>query len=444
LKIFELFGSVLIENDKANKSLDETDIKSKKVADSLDNAIKTAAKWGAIAIGAFTAVAGVASVMIKEYAEAEQAHTRLESIARTVAKATDAEIDSLKNLAKEMQNVTTYAEDVVVAGQSQLLSFGLTTEQTKQLTGSLTDLLASTKGVSASQEDAINAANMLGKAFSGQSGALTRAGILLDDTQKKILETGSASQRSAVLVDILNQNYGGLAKDLKGTVLGTLESLKNSFNDIKQTIGAELAPIVADLAKKFADKMPEIEKSITGFVKIATPVLEVLGATILFVAEHLETLTAVAAFALYTFLSYKAIAGIFFIFDNLAKITAFLTTAKAALAATNLALSGSFVALGGSLLTVLPYILMVVAALGALYGIVQLVKGGSKLDMGATLTTDLSKFTQGSMSPMQSSPTTTNRNSTNNYNVNVSAKDVKEFSDMAEFFNSVPRLSRGY
>jgi hypothetical protein len=442
LKIFELFGSVLIENNGANKSLDETESKAKKLTEGLSKAIEVSAKVGAAVVGGFT-IAGAAIMGMAD--KTSESMDRIDKMSQRLGmtKQSFQEWDyilsqngvSMDSMNTAMKSMTTAMASLSVEGkkgEETLGKLGISVEDLKNMSQEqiFEKAVVALQNMNEGYEKARLAQQLFGKQGQEMLPMLNQSKGSIDELKNKARELGLVMSDSAV-------NSGVKYKD-------TMDSLKRSIEAVKTTIGVEFIPTAQKMADSFINNMPKIRESVTGFVKIATPVLEVLGATILFVAEHLETLTAVAAFALYTFLSYKAIAGIFFIFDNLAKITAFLTATKAALAATNLALSGSFVALGGSLLTVLPYILMVVAALGALYGIVQLVKGGSKLDMGGTLTTDLSKFTQGSTSPMQSSPTTTNRNSTNNYNVNVSAKDVKEFSDMAEFFNSVPRLSRGY
>jgi hypothetical protein len=46
MEIFRLFGSIFIENEKANKSLKDTDQQAEKVGKTLQSTIKTASKWG--------------------------------------------------------------------------------------------------------------------------------------------------------------------------------------------------------------------------------------------------------------------------------------------------------------------------------------------------------------------------------------------------------------
>lgn len=243
---------------------DADDKKLKKGFLGIENGIKKiskAAAIGAAAVGA--ALVGIATKSIKLAAEQEKAEARLESIAKKVTKATDQQVASLKRLAAETQKVSTFGDEVLITGQSQLLSFGLQADQVEQLTGSLADLLAANNGISASSDDAIGAANLLGKAFSGQAGALSRVGILLDDASAEVLKNGSAAEKTAELVKIMDANYGGLAETLSQTTEGQLQQAKNAIGDVGEVIGFIFLPFVNDALKVVQDNLPKIQKFFT-------------------------------------------------------------------------------------------------------------------------------------------------------------------------------------
>ena len=276
-------GSVFVDKEKANKSIRKTDSLGEKLGGTFKKSIATVGKWGKVAAKAGLAVgAGFAAIGViaaKNLEAQERAETRLESIAKTVSGATDAQIKSLKALASATQEYTTFGDDVIMSGQSQLLSYGATTEQTGELTESMANLLAATKGVDATQDDAIGAANMLGKAFSGQVGALSEAGILLDENQALILQTGDATERTAVLTEILNQNYGGLAEGLAKTSEGMRKQMMNTLGDISERLAGKFMPIVVNATQYIMDHMPQIEifvdKAFTVFGNVVTWVVEV-------------------------------------------------------------------------------------------------------------------------------------------------------------------------
>jgi hypothetical protein len=69
MKIFELFGSIFVESDQANQSMDKTDSKAKKIAGSLGKGIKTAAKWSAAIVGGATVVGGAMLKAGEKFAE---------------------------------------------------------------------------------------------------------------------------------------------------------------------------------------------------------------------------------------------------------------------------------------------------------------------------------------------------------------------------------------
>lgn len=255
----DLKSSVILDLDQYEKSLNklEKDTKNStdKAAESTEknsdrmksSFLKIGIAVGA-AIGIFQALKKVVEVTTKAFQGQEFAETRLESIAKKVTNATDDQIKSLKELASAQQLVTTYGDEVLIVGQSQLLSFGIQTKSVEKLTRSLTDLLAANKGINATQEDAIQAANTFGKALNGQVGDLSRIGILLNDEQAQLLKTGDEMTRVNALIDIMNQNYGGLAESLAQTREGQVKQFQNAWGDLLETLGAKTSPIISNIA----------------------------------------------------------------------------------------------------------------------------------------------------------------------------------------------------
>lgn len=250
-------GTLLMKIDADSKNFENGISKSSKAFSGLVKGLAVGAAAGVAALAAI----GTKSVKLAQ--EQEKADARLEAIAKKVTKATDVQVQSLKDLAAAQQQVSTFGDEVLIAGQSQLLSFGLQADQAGDLTESLANLLAANKGMTATQEDAIGAANMLGKAYSGQVGALSKAGILLNDTQAEILKNGTAAERTAALIEIMNSNYGGLAETLAETSEGQMIQVKNALGDIGETIGNILIPWISKAVGFVADHLPEIEMFFT-------------------------------------------------------------------------------------------------------------------------------------------------------------------------------------
>lgn len=277
MEIFKLVGNIFVDNEKANKNLDKTDSRAEKVGKTFQKTAKNVGKFAKIASGVgVVGLIGLTKGSVDLAQAQERAEARLESMGKTVAGANDEQLKALKTMAALTQQTTTFGDEVLIAGQSQLLSFGVSTDQTEMLTGSMADLLAATKGVNATQEDAVNAANLMGKAFNGQAGALSKAGILLNDAQAEILKTGTASEKTAALVEIMDANMGGLANTLAGTTEGQIVQIKNTMGDLGETIGFKVLPIFNKFLNWVQENMPVIETVATNtfnFISKATEAL---------------------------------------------------------------------------------------------------------------------------------------------------------------------------
>ena len=162
---------------------------------------------GVLSVGALKAFASQSEELAKAQIDAE---TKLEAVlgnVKSIAAEGNEAIASAKSqlmsVASDIQAVGVIGDEVTLAGMQQLATFQLSADQIATLSTGMTDLLAQQKGLNASQEDAVSIANLIGKAMNGNAGALTRVGIIMTDNQKAMLQTGDATQRAAVLAEIL-------------------------------------------------------------------------------------------------------------------------------------------------------------------------------------------------------------------------------------------------
>jgi len=242
------------------------------------------------AVGA--AVVGAIGVSIKAYQAQEKAEARLEKIAKQVTGATDEQIDSFKKLASELQKVGVVGDEVLISGQSQLASFTKNADVVSLLSKDLADLAVAQYGTNVSQEQAIQTANLMGKALTGQLGALTRTGILVSDEYKKAFEEANTEhERAIVLSKIVADNYGGLNEAMRQTSEGAMQALKNDFGDMQEMIGGVFIPILIQLVNtikpvfenmmKWAEANPELFKKIVLVIGIIGALMLVLGPVLL-------------------------------------------------------------------------------------------------------------------------------------------------------------------
>lgn len=211
---------------------------------------------------------------LQEYQGQIRANERLAQLMGNVRGTTLAQIEAVKSYASELQKVTTIGDDVSISGASQLATFRLQAKSIQALMPAMTDLMAGTYGVKVNQDNAIQSANLLGKVFTGQVGALRRVGISFTKAQEQVMKMGTEEQKVATLVKVLDQNYGGLAKRLARTPEGKIVQLANAWGDVREELGGRLQPIQMAVIDYLSSHLPQIQALIfrlfRGITSLAT------------------------------------------------------------------------------------------------------------------------------------------------------------------------------
>lgn len=250
-----------------------------------------------------------------------KAESRLEQLMMNVKGTTMEAVSSIKAYSSELQGLTTVGDEVSMVGASQLASFQMQSGNIKKLMPAMNDLAVATYGVNVSQDQMQQTANLVGKVMAGQVGALTRVGVTFNSTQEKILKTGSESQKAAALVEVLGQNFGGLAEKMAHTPEGRIVQMKNAWGDVQEVIGMRLYPMLTDLFGWLAGKIPEAQQWLTGAVDVVTPYVqkaidamktgcEIAGTAIKFVADHWGAIGPIVAGVAGAFAAFKVASGI--------------------------------------------------------------------------------------------------------------------------------------
>ncbi|MHB0998215.1 MAG: hypothetical protein ACYC27_03135 [Armatimonadota bacterium] len=228
--------------------------------------MKTVIGTAAAFIGIQQMVSGYSAVST-EAMDAIKVQTRLSTLMMNVKGTTSGQVAAIGEYASKLQNLTTIEDDTTKAGASQLATYQLQFSNIKSLLPALQDLAVGTYGVNVNQEQMIQSGNLLGKVFTGQVGALRRVGVTFSKTQEKILKTGNQSQKTAMLIKVISQNYGGLARKMAKTPEGRIIQLRNAWAGVKQEIGMKLMPIQEKLVKYLTDHLPEIQAFINRVIK---------------------------------------------------------------------------------------------------------------------------------------------------------------------------------
>lgn len=198
--------------------------------------------------------------------ELERANERLGTLMMNVQGTTQAQVDEIIAYGDALELVTTIEGDATVAGASQLATFQLQSSSIKDLLPSIQNLAVGTYGVNVSQEQMIQTANLVGKVMQGQVGALSRVGVSFTEAQGQILKTGTESERTATLIEVLNQNFGGLAENMANTPEGKVIQLKNAWGSVKDIVGYAVLPAVTSVVTFMASKIPQAQQFMTNAV----------------------------------------------------------------------------------------------------------------------------------------------------------------------------------
>ncbi len=320
VEIFKIFGSIFVNNDEANKSISETEKKSKGVASTLGNGIKTAAKWGTAMVGG--AVAGVGALSsvaesTREYrtemgkldtafttnkfsaADAKQTYSDLYAVVGDSGQATEAanHLSLLCNSTKDLQSWTEICTGVYGQFGDSLPIEGLTeaaneTAKVGQVTGLLADAL-NWMGVS---EDAFN--EKLAKCSSEQerqqliTSTLTSlysdASAQYKKTNGDVMESNRAHQQlsdtmaqiGAVAEPVLNSLIG-LGGKLLEQLSPLIESVANNLAPVLINICEEVAPIIVSMLEQIMPLIEELLPYIAQLMEQLAPIIVQLVETLL-------------------------------------------------------------------------------------------------------------------------------------------------------------------
>jgi hypothetical protein len=196
-------------------------------------------KFGKVAAAAFAAAAAAAAAYavklavdgVKAAIEDEAAQLRLANALKNVTGATQAQISAVEEQILKTSLATGVADDQLRPALQRLATATGSVTQSQDLLNLALDISAATgKSVE-------SVSNALGKAYEGNTGALTRLGVGLSTAEIKTLGLeGTVKQ--------LADTFGGAATVQANTFEGQIQRLRVGFDEAKESIGARLLPIL--------------------------------------------------------------------------------------------------------------------------------------------------------------------------------------------------------
>jgi len=186
---------------------------------------------------------------LKAFADAEKAASRLDHAVKNQGITSKGYTEALLAQATALQAVSIHSDEAIVETQTLLTTFGLAGEELNKTTKATIDL-ASGLGI-----DLRSATLLMGKAFAGETSALSRYGLKIDETAK------GADKFAAVMTQV-NQRFGGAAQAEATTYAGRVAVLTNRFDDLKEKIGKELVPVAEAWTRWLSQGLTWVEKQV--------------------------------------------------------------------------------------------------------------------------------------------------------------------------------------
>lgn len=180
--------------------------------------------------GALVGIGAGLAKSIQLYGVQEKAIVTLTQALKNQGVTSNEAVQDQIDFAAAMQQVTAYGDEEVIQLQALLAQYGATGEELKNAT-KLTMDLAAAKGIELKA-----AADLVGKAFVGETGTLSRYGIIIEQGIPR-------TEKFAAVTKKMNAMFGGQAQAQRKTTLGQFKSLQNRIGDLQEAIGKELLPV---------------------------------------------------------------------------------------------------------------------------------------------------------------------------------------------------------
>ena len=209
---------------------------------------KTGRAWGAaLGLAASAIVVGGITAIIKATIESNRVQAQLEARVRSLGSSAAASAKQIDTLATALQGASTFDDEKIKSAATALLTFtNIKPDNFARTLRDITDLAAATG------DDLVASAERVGKALNNPltaSRSLREIGIELTagqkDLIKSLLATGDAAGAQAVVLRELEKRYSGAAEAARNTLGGSLQGLKNDFENLLEGNGSGVNGTIA-------------------------------------------------------------------------------------------------------------------------------------------------------------------------------------------------------
>lgn len=299
----KLIVEIIGDSSNFEKSLS----KAGKATTGMGSSLKKMA--GFAVLGAGAAGLGGLIVAAKKSIDTANEHAKVYAQTNAVLKSTgdisNTTQGSIQSLANAIEKKSGVDDVAIQSGENMLLTFtrirneaGKGNDIFNQSTKTLVDM--STALGTDMSKSAIQLGKALNDPIKGVS-ALARVGVTFDDSQKKMIksmvDSGNTMGAQKLILKELNKEFGGSADALGRTLPGQVNILKARLDDLGQSIGTKLVPILLNFVNWINDNWGTIS-SIAAAVETAIStafdgIKTAVAAAVSFIQAHWSQITAV-------------------------------------------------------------------------------------------------------------------------------------------------------
>ena len=263
MEIFKLFGSVFIENDKANKSLDSTDKKGQGVAKTFQNMIGTAGKVG---LGIAAGVAAGTTALFGLATKSAEATDRIDKLSQ--------KIGISRQGFQEWDYILSQNGASIEGLQTGMKTLSKAADEAAQGTSTYTDIF-----------------DRLNVSVTDGNGKLKDQETLLNETILALSSMTNETERTSLASQLLGKSATELSPMLNsGTE--SVEALRAKAHELGLVMGDE----TIDAGVVFTDTMDSMKRSLgTVFAKIGVEVMPIFQKFFDWVIENMPTIKEVAS-----------------------------------------------------------------------------------------------------------------------------------------------------
>ncbi|MEZ7173583.1 hypothetical protein [Sporosarcina sp. OR05] len=275
MELFKLFGSIMVDNEEANKSISKTDEKAGGLGEKLGKGVKTAAVWGA-AIGTAAVAAGAG--MYKMATSSAETTDRIDKLSQKIGMSRQGfqEFDfiasqsgmSIEGLQMGFKTLVNQMDGVANGNKKSVATFEALGVSVKDSSGNLKDqetvfneAIVALQGMEEGAEKAKLANDLFGRSGSEMMPMLNGAVGSIEDMKKQAHELGLV--------------LGDDAIDAGVAFTDTMDQLQRSFGTAIAAIGVEFMPMITKFADYIIANMPTIQAVIRTVFDVMSTVISV-------------------------------------------------------------------------------------------------------------------------------------------------------------------------